>query len=535
MKYINSIKLLCVSCLSAVLYTSCELDLAPIDNYGSSNFWNTEAQVESYMNGIHDDLRSNYWNTNYLMGEARGGTSKVGTSSLNTSINYDGIKVQRFDSDNTGFSSWAGLYGNIFDCNLLIQKVAENTSLTGSNINHILGQAYGIRAYYYFYLYRTYGGVPLIDRVKVLDGAVTAEELYTGRSTPKQTMDFIKADLAKSLEYFGADVSIKGNKSYWSKAASQMLAGEVYLWSAKVSLGDQTPVASDFTTAETYFKAVEGDSRFKMLDSFAEVFNTSTTKGNAETIFTIRRVEGESTSSASEFVYANPNGNFINAVFGRDGNKITSDTLLLKGSGWQRNEYKEGLWKAFDKEDSRRDHSFLEFYYADGRFQGTVLKKNLGYVNAAGLRVFCGDEPVYRYSDVLLNLAEIENMKGGDPAKYINLVRKRAYGANWDAEVFGYSNSDFLTNELAILHEKDKEFVYEGKRWFDVIRMKDAPNGKPLVFNAAANYDVATPILNYATEAHKVLWPIDRTTLNADPLLKQTPGYAGPGQVAETW
>ena len=57
------------------------------------------------MNGIHDDLRSNYWNTNYLMGEARGGTSKVGTSSLNTSINYDGIKVQRFDSDNTGFSS----------------------------------------------------------------------------------------------------------------------------------------------------------------------------------------------------------------------------------------------------------------------------------------------------------------------------------------------------------------------------------------------------------------------------------------------
>lgn len=161
MKYINSIKLLCVSCLSAVLYTSCELDLAPIDNYGSSNFWNTEAQVESYMNGIHDDLRSNYWNTNYLMGEARGGTSKVGTSSLNTSINYDGIKVQRFDSDNTGFSSWAGLYGNIFDCNLLIQKVAENTSLTGSNINHILGQAYGIRAYYYFYLYRTYGGVPL--------------------------------------------------------------------------------------------------------------------------------------------------------------------------------------------------------------------------------------------------------------------------------------------------------------------------------------------------------------------------------------
>ena len=209
---------------------------------------------------------------------------------------------------------------------------------------------------------------------------------------------------------------------------------------------------------------------------------------------------------------------------------IKKDTLLLKGNGWQRNEYKEGLWKAFNAQDSRRDHTFLDFYYKDGRLQGTILKKNLGFVNSAGLRIFCGDDPVYRYAEVLLYLAEIENMKGGDPAKYINLVRKRAYASNWDESVNGYKNSDFFTNELTILNERDKEFVNEGKRWFDVCRMKDAPNGKALVFNAAANYDASTSILDYATEAHKVLWPIDKATLNADPMLKQTPGYQEAGQ-----
>lgn len=53
-------------------------------------------------------------------------------------------------------------------------------------------------------------------------------------------------------------------------------------------------------------------------------------------------------------------------------------------------------------------------------------------------------------------LAEIENMQGGNVAQYINIVRKRAYGTNWNEAIYGYKNSDYTTNELAILHEKIK-------------------------------------------------------------------------------
>lgn len=99
-----------------------------------------------------------------------------------------------------GLSNWGGggsLYGNIFDCNLFIQNV-EGADLHKNNkaaVDYLLGQTYGIRALYAFTLYRTYGGVPIVKKVKVLDGQVTADALYTGRAIPKDVMDFIKEDL----------------------------------------------------------------------------------------------------------------------------------------------------------------------------------------------------------------------------------------------------------------------------------------------------------------------------------------------------
>ena len=90
-------------------------------------------------------------------------------------------------------------------------------------------------------------------------------------------------------------------------------------------------------------------------------------------------------------------------------------------------------------------------------------------------------------------------------------------------------NGDYAANELAILKERDKEFVAEGTRWFDVLRMHDA-NKKPLVFSTAAAYPdelggEALPILKADTEQHKLLWSIDKAVLNADPKLTQTWGY----------
>ncbi len=439
MKKITSILLF----LSALLYVSCDaLDLSPEDYYGSGNFWTKEAQVEGYMNGLHNNLRSSY-TMFYVLGEARGGTSRYGTSSLGTSMSYsDPIKNNMLTKDNTGISNWYDLYGRIMQVNHFISEVSNGCSfLSESKKGFYLGQAYGLRALYYFMLYKTYGGVPLITDVKVLEGGkISADALYTERSTPETILKFIKSDLEASELNFGNNVTI--DRAMWTKYATLMLKAEVYMWSAKVTTGDhQATGNSDLAIAQTALQPLI--NQFSLLDNFSEVFSK---KANDEIIFAIRFKDGEATNWAGPFIY---------------------------------------------------------------------------YGN-----IFEGQR--YGYADVLLMMAEIENALSGKCANYVNEVRKRAYGKNWHPQ-FAYTDGSYADNELTILHERDKEFVWEGKRWFDVVRMHDA-NGKSLAFSVAANYpnnetpDERVPLIK-ESEAHKLLWPIDVNTLNNDPKLEQTPGY----------
>lgn len=125
----------------------------------------------------------------------------------------------------------------------MIQKTLAADYMTEEKKGFYLGQAYGLRALYYFDLYRTYGGVPLQLQPKVTDGIIEPEQLYTERSAPSVVMKQIKSDLDESLKYFGNTNSFdpynRGfKKSYWTKAATECLMGEVYLWTAKVTTGD---------------------------------------------------------------------------------------------------------------------------------------------------------------------------------------------------------------------------------------------------------------------------------------------------------
>ncbi|WP_085535193.1 RagB/SusD family nutrient uptake outer membrane protein [Massilibacteroides vaginae] len=506
-----------------IFYACDSLDLTPEDYYGSGSFWNNSSQVEGFMLGLHNDLRSTDRSV-FNLGEARGGTSVLGATALGTSIiNTTPIKDNNFTKDNTGISNWNGYYSKILQVNIFIGKVENECSfLSDTEKSYFLGQAYGLRAFYYFILYRTYGGVPVIDNAAVLNGATNAQDLYTKRSTAKETLSFIKEDINKSESYFASSTLTTNPKSLWSSDATLMLKGEIYLWSAKVTTQDQIPSVDDIQIAKKAISSLI--NKYSLCPNFEDVFSCIN-KGNDEIIFTIRYLEGEATSWAWDFVY--PNFNFVDQVYGRDG-IIMGDTLDAKSTGYYFNAYKFELFESYDSMDMRRDATFLDFYMKDENKsitgKGLILRKFMGIINSTNNRIYVSDIPIYRYAETLLLMAEIENKLGNNPAQYINEVRKRAYGLNFNPEIHEYKDLGYSQNELAILKERDKEFVWEGKRWYDVCRMQDA-EGKPLVFSTDITYGSTQPILNFDSEAHKLLWPIDVNTLNNDPLLEQTPGY----------
>lgn len=512
---------LCWALLSA-LGTSCQntLELVPQDYFGDNNFWQNEAQVSNFMVGLHKQFRDNQFQFMRL-GELRGGTYST-VDRQATSLNELPVIEQRLEETSSGVNNWGGFYGPILQLNLFIQKVEAISFLSDSRKSYMLGQAYAMRAYYYFHLLRTFGGVPLVLEADVLNGTTDAVALRKARASEQEVLMAIKTDVNKSVSLFGAQAAAT-DKSQWSPNAAQMLKGEVFLWSAKVYNN-----TADFSEAKTALNAVTGSS---LLPDFANVFAYGQ-KNNAEIIFAIRYRVGESEmGNVAAYTYSTFNFNglhYKDSTASAGVGNFLVDPLVLAASNSmqviQRYAYTFELFQSYDPADSRRKATFYDFYKVNTdvkpfvtTIRNTALVKFLGTIDA-NKRYFSDDWPVYREADRLLMLAEIVNAEGGDPATYIQALRDRAFAPGKDPKPFVNAGKD--ANELAIFQERTFEFVHEGKRWYDLRRMKYG--AEPLVFKRA---DHPYGVLDKTTQAYRILWPIEAAIWTNDPLVAQTPGY----------
>jgi len=503
-----------------IVASSCSktLELTPEDYFGDNNFWQNESQVTNFMVGLHNQFRNNQFQF-LRLGEMRGGGfSNVDRQQVSL---FDlPIIEQRLEETSSGVNSWAGFYSPILQINLFIQKVEGIGFLAPDKKGYLLGQAYAMRAYYYFHLLRTYGGVPLRLEPEVLNGNTDPVSLRKERATEAEVLTSIKNDINKSITSFGT-AAISTDKSQWNPQAALMLKGEVYLWSAKVY-----NTTADLAEAKSALNSITGPS---LLPNFADVFKN---KNNNEIILAIRYREGEAEmgTNYSYFLYAlqNFNNNYYKDSSGSGQTLV--DPLNIGSSPAQiiqRYGYTFELFKTYDVADKRGNATFYDYYGLDKtttpptvKIRNTALVKFLGTIDAAQKRIFADDWPVYREADRLLMLAEIVNAEGGDPTEYINKIRDRAFGgAANDPTPFVNGSKD--ANELAIFAERSKEFVYEGKRWYDIRRMKYG--NEPLVF-ISSNHPYG--VLEKATEGYKILWPIEPAIWTNDPLVDQTPGYA---------
>jgi hypothetical protein len=266
------------------------------------------------------------------------------------------------------------------------------------------------------------------------------------------------------------------------------------------------------------------------------------------------------------YMWSNSTGSTFGNSLDKDGQWVGytyNETTKKLEANWYKNtmytattqyQYSNALFFQFDEEDSRRDASFFPAWfpsdvdkaYTESKVEdfdpsthylrGAYAYKFRGEVDEtfSSKSVVTNDFPWYRLSLVYFYLAECENWQGNyqECADYINAVRKRAYGSKWD-EKFAYTPGTFKDNEIAILHEKDKEFVQEGQRWWDLRRLTVQKNGSEsdhLIFQPEGNVGYGLTLtkymgLNYNTKKHKVLWPVDRTLLSSDPTIIQNPGY----------
>lgn len=486
-----------------------ELNLAPVSSISNSNYWQTSDQFDAFVSGLMSSFRSQTYNFE-LLGELRADVfgTDPGSSSAFTGEATQGVEhmwLNTLDADNPGVSNFGGFYFTINQINLLISKLNTTNVVTPANKNYYLGMAYGMRAFYYFQMLKSWGKVIIQTQPTT---SFDLSKLAKPASGTDSVMALIKSDINLSEQSFGSDYSFRNQKSYWSLPATLMLKAHVYLWTAHRSGG-----SADAQTALTALNEIQQNvPSLQLLPSFGSVF-ASANRGNNEIIFAIHNQLNESSLpfSATFEPQTNLLVNYYDSVDNRQFNTVQDNW-----GGLLRAPVMISTFRRFNDQDQRKWASITAAYnLVNGQYQiaGCFASKYQGEQNA-GVRVYTNDYPIYRYSGLLLLKAEAEVLLGQSPANEIDMVRQRAYGANYNPAVEGYPNEpvDQRGDPFeSILSERYFEFFFEGKRWYDLRRMGD---------KYVYEYTTVTP-----AESYMLLWPIDRNTLTNNPALQQNPGY----------
>ncbi|WP_109674411.1 RagB/SusD family nutrient uptake outer membrane protein [Dyadobacter jejuensis] len=480
--------------MAVVMFSACtdDLTLTPISQITNTSFWKSAEEAEGGLNGMYVRLRTQAANNMFVWGEAR---SEIWAQNFgfDPSANYYAF-ANDLSQVNAG-PDWTTMYSVVHDANLIIKYVPDISFPSESEKNEILAQAYATRAFVYFTMSKVWGDLILIT--EPTEG-IEPDKIYQERATQAEVFALIKEDLERSLSLFDTNEFSEG-RIKWSEPAVNALKADVYLWSGKKLGGG----AADFTEALEAISEVES-SDVELLTDFNDIFSF-TNKGNKEVILSVRFAEGESTTRTvygGVTALASPTAPYTDQ-------SVIDKLLPYSGKNvyWQLSSL---VTDQFSDEDSRKDASFIEvtqtrdgvtslLYNIDQKWPGVI---------SGGVRVMYDDFIVYRYADVVLMKAEAQNALGQDPSEAINLIRKRAYGENYEAHTFVSSTQE--ENDEVILQERLFEFLQEGKRWYDLVRFDKALQKVPSLEGKTQN---------------DLLFPLSETILSLEPLIEQNPGY----------
>ncbi|MEQ7800356.1 RagB/SusD family nutrient uptake outer membrane protein [Pedobacter sp. ASV1-7] len=421
-------------CFGLIL-SSCEkfLDTTPKDFLSPKNYYETEAQLQTALNGVYATLKSSNLYGNYMLGrmglEADEGFNAF-TNELATvggyTVSANDIKIEAF---------WKELYIGINKANLLLDNI-DKPDMDATKRGAIKGQALFLRSYFYFMLVSYFGNVPMVLKTPA---SSSVESLHLPGTPAKQIYEQILADM-ETASNLVEDIQSIGFGGKVSKSAVWGVMARVCLHMAGNPVNDH----SKFIKAKEWAGKVIDGGFHQLNNSYEDVFiNYAQDKYDyKESIWEV------------EFWGNNSIGPYLNGGMVGRGNGIrytSTDPTIGYAVGYTHPSiYFYKLYDSPDKlysYDLRRDWSIAPFKYSStnpavktnhtvteisqrcvGKFRRekeTLTPKVDGYTSI--------NFPLLRYADVLLMYAEADNEINGPTTtsiEYVNQVRRRGYGKN---------------------------------------------------------------------------------------------------------
>lgn len=417
------------------------------------------------------------------------------------------------------------VYGSMFNgisrASEVIEKLPEARQIAGAEtkkkIDARLGEAYYLRAAYYFILARVFGGVPVVDHI-----LLPSEYKTLPRGTVKEVYAQMEKDLLTAIPYLPLESQIPtSDKGRTSKGAAQALLAKVYAYESSYFTYYGTDdsrfgaVQNRWKEAFNLCQEVINSGEYELVGSNGETYETfwSPTTNGFRYLFSVEGNNNRESIFAIQHIYST---GYSNYSFGCALNQFVGARALLRNDGSfpTQTDHAWGFWvpthklfNMFDANDVRRKVAIgqspdsITGYPGDSLYGQLTLggKKVSGWFTiantiyqATGLENFKYEigphnsmiidggfqgntQNMYfmRYADVVLLAAEAAMMDNnpGKALEYFNLVRKRA--RNCGDGIHPADLAGTVTKQ-EIMDERAREFAMEGERFFDLVRWKEA-------------------------------------------------------------
>lgn len=564
--------------VASLLAVACvDTQILPNDKTVEEDFWKSKSDVQLMVNGAYQAMLSeNVIARLIIWGELRS-EEVVPVSSVVSTLQEDlaEINLANTKTDNQ-FASWADLYAVINRCNLVLDKAAqvmsEDPSYTEGDYLADCSQMLALRALCYFYLVRNFRDVPYITS--------SYTDSSQDRNVPQSAPDAVLSGCIADLETAEKNAISAGAYTDWRRVGYltrdgiDALLADIYLWRASIKHD-----AADYEKVIEYCDKVIASKKSQHVKQRNEVEDKEywladgrsafsvlyiTPQNAEESIYELQFQSGTNANNAILHYYNHYNGGsgqapylFASSIlgYGKEAfqtgpSKITTD--------WR------GLMDTYNEQKTAGDFDVFEIRkfvsenaaYSPSR---TTYKADTkaNYTNASTNFI------IYRLTDVMLMKAEaltalatddddVERLHAAFDLVYeVNLRSMDTDNMSDDALKWGsYSGAGSMGYmEELILQERLREFCFEGKRWYDLLRYsfrhtegidysttlaQQADNEAtfPKTYNemltlmkrklAGKGNAVAAKL----TTEPALYMPIPESDINVCPILRQNPNYS---------
>lgn len=470
MKIYNKFRIKVIGILIIAGLSSCDLLMQePISDLTADSFWKSQRDAEVGVAAIYSSMSTALSRGLWDWGELRGESFLPHEKEA-----YDqGELIFNNILNDNNATLWTQLYQVIGQANSAIKYIPKIT-MTPSLKNNLLAEAYTLRAWAYFYAVRVWGDVPLYTE--------PLEEIGPEMYRPRTDKNFILENI----------ILVDLEKAY-------LMIDRTSVKRTRINMATICAMLMDVNAWMHRYERVVTIMNERVNGLNANNWNLiATTPTNFRNDWRGIFIEDPVLPVSREVLFK-----MAYEVFGNGINQAVSYFASSQPKVWVSNYVKNSLynagsdmrfgttqWESIDTQNSKFNR---KFWYNSTVFTGT---------NGRDV-----DLVMYRYADIVLLYAEALAMTDNFSEAVFQLNRINTRAGNT-----AYFTADFVSQEElidAILLERHREFLGEGKRWFDLVRCN--------------RVNILEERNNVVIRPNQIYFPIHRDHINQNPLIDQNP------------